>query len=123
MMNTPLSIAEAYYTAMGNKNIEGMAKYLHPDISFKAPLAQMEGKENVLDAAIKLATIIKGLNIRKMFENHNQAMLVLDLDFPGPIGHFPSASLLTVQEGLITKIELFYDARPLDDQKKEAIFS
>ncbi|MBX9805818.1 MAG: nuclear transport factor 2 family protein [Alphaproteobacteria bacterium] len=122
-MNTPLSVATKYYTAMGNKNMDGMGKFLHPDISFQGPLAQIEGKEGVLDAAIKLASIINGVNIRRKFENKDQAMLVLDLDFPAPVGHFPSASLVTVKEGLITNIELFYDARPLDDQKRDAIFS
>ena len=41
-------------------------------------------------------------------------MLAYDVDFPAPIGNIPSAVLLNLEEGLISKIELFFDARPFD---------
>ena len=44
MNNTNLSIAESYYSEMLAKNIEGMEKYLHPNVSLVAPLAQDHGK-------------------------------------------------------------------------------
>ena len=45
-----IETAEAYYEAMGSKNTQEMAKYLHPDVQFVGPLAEMKGKESVLDA-------------------------------------------------------------------------
>jgi hypothetical protein len=41
-------------------------------------------------------------------------MVVYDLDCPEPVGPFSSSALMTFENGLITKIELFYDARPFD---------
>ena len=35
--------AESYYKAMGNKDLEGMAQYLHPDVQFIGPMAKMTG--------------------------------------------------------------------------------
>jgi hypothetical protein len=49
-------------------------------------------------------------------------MLAYDLDCPAPIGLFRGAVLLTFQEGLIMRYELFYDARPFE-KKKDEIFA
>ncbi len=111
-MTKTVAIAEAYYTTMGNKNIEGLAKYLHPDVQFTAPLDKMTGKEAVLEATKKFSSMFKTLIIRAKFGSENQAMIVYDLNFPGLADTFASSALMTFQNGLITKIELFYDARP-----------
>lgn len=49
--------------------------------------------------------------------------MIYDVDIPGVAEKFPGASLLTFQEGLIIKIELFYDGSPFSQKKKEEIFS
>jgi hypothetical protein len=41
-------------------------------------------------------------------------MLAYDVDFPLPIGKVSSAMLMTFQDQLILKIELFYDARQVE---------
>lgn len=107
-----VSIAEAYYTAMSEKNGEGLGKYLHPDVQFKGPLSQLKGKEAVLESVKNFTSFFKKLTIRTKFGSGDQAMVVYDVDFPEPIGRFPSAALLTIREGLIREIELFFDGRP-----------
>lgn len=122
MNKNNLALAEAYYTAMKENNGAGMEKCLHSHVQFSSPLAQLSGKEAVLEAAKNFAAICENLKIRAKFGSEDQAMLVFDVGFPAPIGKFPTASLINFQEGLISKIELFYDARPLE-KKKEEIFS
>lgn len=112
-MNT-VEIIEEYYKAVGNKNFEKIEKLLHPDVQFIAPLAKIKGKEAVLEATKKFTTLFKTLNIRAKFGSSNKAMVVYDLDCPEPIGLFSSSALMTFENGLIKKIELFYDARPFD---------
>src|SRR5690348_2761309 len=107
MNQNSMAIAEAYYTAMGEKNMAGVEKYLHSDVQFIGPLDEMTGKGPVLEAIRKFVAIFKTLKIRAKFGSENQAMIVYDVDFPAPIGNLPGASLVTFQEGLITKIELF----------------
>ena len=114
MNKNHVAIAEAYYTAMGEKNVADMGQYLHPDVQFIGPLAEMRGKEAVLEAVKRLIAFFKTLTIRAKFGSGDQAMLAYDLDFPSPIGNCPAAALLTFQEGLISKIELFFDGRPFD---------
>ena len=114
MTKNNAAIAEEYYTLMGKKDIESLEKHLHPKVQFTGPLAKMMGKEAVLEATKKFASFFKALTIRAKFGFGDQAMIVYDLDFPEPNGNLSSAALMTFHEGLITKIELFYDARPFE---------
>lgn len=106
------AIAETYYKAVGEKNVESIEKYIHPDIQFIAPLGKETGKEAFLEAAKKFTNLFTSLKIRAISGAENQAMVVYDLECPSPIGTFSTAVLMTFKEGLIAKIELFFDARP-----------
>lgn len=107
------AIGAAYYTALGEKNIEMVKKYLHPDIQFIDPQEKVIGREAVLKAAKGFTGIFKTLTIRAKFGSEDQAMIVYDVEIPGLSKKLQAASLLSFQEGLISKIELFYDSRGL----------
>ena len=85
-----IAIAEAYYTAWGEKDIARMEQFLHPDAQLITPLekAVVLGKEAILEKLKKGATLFKTLTIRAKFGSGNQTMLVIDMDFPAPIGIF-----------------------------------
>lgn len=68
----------------------------------------------MLEATKNFMAFFKTLTLRAKFGFADQAMVVYDVDFPDPIGIIPTASLMTFQEELVTKIELFFDARPFD---------
>ena len=99
MTALPLNVAREYYTALGEKNLGGMAEHLDPQVRFIGPLDSLEGKEAILRAAENFMPFLHGLSIRRGFHAGDQAMLALDLDCPDPIGKFRSAALLTVREG------------------------
>lgn len=108
-----VAIAEAYYTAWGEKDVSKMEKFLHPEAQLITPLEEMAviGKEAILEKLKKGAAFFNALTIRSKFGAGDQTMLVIDVDFPAPAGNLRSASLMTFQEGLITRIELFFDAQ------------
>ncbi len=112
MLNNNLSIVQSYYTEMSQKNRAGLEKYLHSNVHFKGPLAEITGKAGVLEAIQKLMSHFNTLTIRKLFSKENQVMIVYDFDFPKPVGTCSTAALIDVDDGLIRKIELFFDARP-----------
>ncbi len=114
MNQNNVAIAEAYYTAVGEKNLDDMEKYLHPDVQFISPFAELKSKASVLEAVTRFMTLFNTLTIRAKFDSNDQAVLVYDVDFPAPIGNIPTASLLTFQDKLIAKIELFFDGRPFE---------
>jgi hypothetical protein len=121
MMTDTKAIAVAYYTALGEKNIEAIKKYLHPDIQFSDPQEKIMGREAVLKAARGFTGIFKTLTIRAKFGSEDQAMIVYDVDIPGIPKNLHAASLLSFQGGLISKIELFYDSRSLMDEKEGTV--
>ena len=122
-MTSISDIAQSYYVAMGNKNAQDLEKYLHPDIQLITPLAEISGKERVFDATKNFLNIFDSLEIRQKFENDsNSAMIVFDFFCPPPIGKCRTAAMVCVEDNLIARLEVFYDAELLRNKRKE-IFS
>lgn len=123
-MNTTdnLELAESYYNSMLAKDFDKMASYLHKNVHFIGPLAEMHGKDAVVTAAKNFGGILKDIQIRSKFSLDNQIMFAYDMEVPAPIGKFRAAVLMEFMDGLISKIELFYDASPFQEKKSE-IFS
>ena len=117
-----LKVAESYYSAMLKKDFDTMASYLHDNVHFIGPLAEMHGKDAVVSAAKNLSQILQDICIRSKFNAQNQIMFAYDFMFPAPIGKLRAAVLMEFTDQLISKIELFYDGRPFEE-KKSKIFS
>ena len=117
-MNHNLKSAESYYNAMLAKDFDKMASFLHDEIHFIAPLAEMHGKEAVVLAAKNLTGILQDIHIRSRFAHQNQIMFAYDFIFAAPVGKLRAAVLMEFTEQLISKIELFYDGRSFIEQSK-----
>lgn len=117
-----LTVARGYYDAMLKKEFDRMASYLHDNVHFIGPLAEMHGRDAVVSAAKNLSQILQDICIRSQFTNQNQIMFAYDFIFPEPIGKLRAAVLMEFTNQLISKIELFYDGRPFEE-KKSKIFS
>lgn len=107
-----LQVAEGYYNAMLAKDFDTMASYLHDDVTFIGPLAQMQGKEAIVLAARNLSQILDKIEIRAKFANGDQIMMAYDFIFPMLNLNLRSAVLMDFKDRKITKIELFFDGRP-----------
>lgn len=120
-MNTTdnLNLAESYYNAMLAKDFDKMADYLHNNVHFIGPLAEMHGKDAVVSAAKNFGGILQDIQIRSRFASHDQIMFAYDMVVPVPIGKFRAAVLMEFTDGFISKIELFYDASPFQEKKSE----
>ncbi|RUP42048.1 MAG: nuclear transport factor 2 family protein [Acinetobacter sp.] len=120
-MNTTdnLDLAESYYNAMLAKDFDKMAGYLHNNVHFIGPIAEMHGKESVVAAAKNFGGILQDIQIRSRFVAGDQIMFAYDMVVPAPIGKFRAAVLMELKDLLISKIELFYDASPFQEKKSE----
>jgi SnoaL-like domain len=103
---------EAYYQAMSNKDLPAMAQHLHPDVRLLTPMEDLSGRDAVLEAAKKLLGFIKSVEVQARFDSGNQAMLVYNMHFAEPTGVCRTAALMTFQDILIVRNELFFDASP-----------
>ena len=120
--NDNILIAENYYKAMLAKDFPKMASYLHDNVHFVGPLAEMHSKDAIFTAAKNFGAILQDIQIRSRFSSGNQIMFAYDMIVPAPIGKFRAAALMEFINFLICKIELFYDASPFQE-KKSQIFS
>ena len=112
MSKTNTEIAETFYTLMGKKDIKSLEEYVHPDIHFIAPLGEAKGKEAYIEKTKHFMNLLKTLTIRSICGSGDEVMFAYTVEFPVPYGSVRSAALMTFDEGLVKKVELFYDARP-----------
>ena len=110
-MTDPKSIAVAYYVALGEKKLEEVKKFIHPEIQFSDPMEKVIGKEPFLQAAKKFSSVFKTLTIREQFGSENRAVIVYEVEIPTLPKKILAVSLLGFKEGLIASIELIYDTR------------
>ena len=108
-MKDKVETAVAYYTALGNKNIDEVKKYLHPNIQFSDPQEKVAGRDTVLKAAERFMGMFKTLTIQARFGSEDQAVVVYDVEIPNFSKNLRAASVLSFREGLISGIELIYD--------------
>lgn len=121
MNRNNVAIVQTFYTAFGEKNIGAMEKYMHPDIHLITPLSKLQGKEAYLEVVKTFINFFNALTIRATFGEGDQAIIVYDLDCPPPIGKVPAAALMTFQEGLIIRNELFHDTNPWNKVQDELL--
>ena len=122
MTNDNLSIVLSYYKAINENKADAAAKYLAENVQITSPLAVKHGKTDVVNSLKGFCSAIESVTIRAKFSDSKQVMLAYNIKFPEPIGNLRAAGLLTLENNLITSIELFYDGQAVTS-KKDAIFS
>jgi len=110
-----LKTAEIYYNAIAKRDVDAIEKFVHPDIQLVSPLVQLNGKDRYLDALRDFTKFFDELKISATCGGGDQVMLAYDMKAPAPIGRFRAAALMTFDAGLVAKIELFFDARPFEE--------
>ncbi len=112
MTEKNVASAVAYYKAMADKDLSGMARHLHSNVRLVSPMEELTGKEAVLAAVKPLVNLIKNIKVHAKFGSEDQAMLTYDMEFAEPMGVCRTAVLMTFKDDLIARSELFFDARP-----------
>lgn len=102
-------VARSYYEAMAAKDEKTIESFLHPSVSFLNPVAEFKGKTDVQSFVKGFLPNFETLTIRSVCANINQAMLAYDIKFPNSASVVRGASLLDFNDGLISRIELFFD--------------
>lgn len=112
MTQSNAALAEAYYKAMNDKDLPAMARHLHPNVRLVTPMEDLTGRDAVLEAVKRLLGFIQSVEVQARFDSRNQAMLAYNMHFAEPAGLCRAAALMTFQDGLIVRNELFFDASP-----------
>ncbi len=110
-----VAIAKAYYQSMDEKNLLGIEPYIDAQIDFITSMATIKGKEQFMEAVKSFQTQIHSIIVQTAYESHNKVLVIYNVDLfnePGALLH--GASLMTFQNRLITKIEIFWDNQKLN---------
>ena len=107
-----------YLNAWSHKDLNGIAAHLHPEVHFKGPMQELNGRDAVLAASKAIFPLLERLDVRTQFVSGERAMFAYDFVCREPIGLCRTAELVRFQDGLIRDIELFFDARPFEAMQR-----
>lgn len=118
MLKSIESNCAAYLDAWSRKDLDGIAIHLHPDVHFKGPMQELNGREAILASSKRVFPLLEKLDVRAKFVSGDRAMFAYDFVCRDPIGICRTAELVRFQDGLIRDIELFFDARPFEAMQR-----
>ena len=113
MTNTDTeAVAEAYFAAWKANDWERLRGLLADDVSFRGPLASIDGADECVDGLRGMAQIMTDIVVRKRFVDGPDVLTWFDLHTKvAPPA--PTANWSHVEDGRITAIQVTFDARPL----------
>ena len=117
-MTNQTTKTQAYLDAWKHQDAAAMHEMLHPQVSFKGPMAQTEGREAFLSAVRGMFPMLKDVVVRRLIVDGDHAIAVYDFVCGPPIGICRTAELITFADGLIRSSEVFFDARPFEAMMK-----
>jgi hypothetical protein len=111
---TAQEIVARYYDAWQTKNGDLSDVPLADDFRFSGPVASFDSAEGYRGMAREAGHAVTSFNVRKQFVDGNTVCSIIywEMAIPG-VGPMTSAELLEVENGVIVRGELIYDAEEL----------
>ncbi|WP_410654631.1 nuclear transport factor 2 family protein [Amycolatopsis sp. lyj-112] len=120
MTSPALDVALAYHRAWTGGDFEKAMTYVADDIVCETPSGRLEGAEAFRGFMGPFAQILTGSNLLSAFGDETTALLMYDTTTI-PVASAPGAELVTVREGLITRLRIVFDRAPFDAARKAAV--
>jgi ketosteroid isomerase-like protein len=105
-------VVERYNRAFAVGDIATARSLLADDLHFKGPFEEFRNPDDYLSSLAKLAPIVTGTDVHKVLAVGEDVVTFYDLHTSTPAGSSPIAEWATVRGGKITRIQVFFDARP-----------
>jgi ketosteroid isomerase-like protein len=121
MSTTIESCCASYLDAWSRKDLEGVAALIHPNVHFKAPMQEFEGRDAYIAATARVFPLLKRLDVRAQFVSGTRAVLIYDFVCLPPIDVSRTAEMIRFEDGRIRETELFFDARPFEAMQKAMV--
>jgi hypothetical protein len=103
-----------YYEAWQNQQGDLSDVPLADDLQFSGPVASFDSAEGFRAMAREAGQAVTSFNVRKQFVDGNAVCSIIDWEMAIPgVGRMTSAELLEVEDGVIVRGELIYDAEEL----------
>jgi hypothetical protein len=111
---TALATVALYYDAWRNKGGDFSDVPLADDFEFTGPVASFDNAEGYRAMAREAGQAVTSFDVRRQFVDGNTVCSIVDWEMALPgLGRMTAAELLEVDDGVIVRGELIYDAEPL----------
>ena len=120
-MTTPNDPVSAYFEAWRAKDPSILRPFLHDDVVFDGPLAHVEGADAYAASLTGLFSATTSLDIVKRWVDQASGDTItwFDLTIAGS-GPMPTVNWTHVDNGLITRVRVAFDPRPMLEAPADA---
>ncbi|MDI3285621.1 nuclear transport factor 2 family protein [Polyangium sp. 15x6] len=108
-----VSVVDAYFSAWRANDPDRLEQLLAKDVSVKGPLGRIEGAKAYRQALAWLFGITRDLVIVKQWVDGPDVLNWFDLHHTNGAEPMPAVNWLRVEEGLITRVSVAFDPRPI----------
>lgn len=103
-----------YYDAWRYRRGDMSDVQLADDFRFVGPVASFDSAEGYREMALQAGQAVTSFEVRRQFVDGNTVCSIIDWEMAMPgLGRMTSAELLEVENGVIVRGELIYDAEAL----------
>jgi hypothetical protein len=110
--NTPGEVAGAYFRAWEGKDIDQVRPLLDPAVDFVGALGSTRGVEETLKGLAGMFAITQEVKVIKRWTDGPDVLTWFELS-TATAGPLPVVNWSHVEDGLITRIRVTFDPRPL----------
>jgi hypothetical protein len=111
---TAEQIVAQYYDAWRTRSGDMSGVALAEDFRFLGPVASFETAAGFREMAIRAGQAVTSFEVRRQFVDGNTVCSIVDWEMAMPgLGRMTAAELLDVEDGVIVRGELIYDAEAL----------
>ncbi len=111
-MASAVEVVQAYMQVLGSGDMASARRYLHDHFSFKGPIDTFDKPEPYLQAVKKLHSMVKRVDMKKVFVDGNDVCVLYDLVTNTQAGTAFIAEWYQVKGDKIASIRVVFDARP-----------
>jgi ketosteroid isomerase-like protein len=112
-MNNPRAVVDRYFAALQKKDFAAIRPLVHDDVTFKGALGTTDGAEEYISGLTQMMANMTGMERRVVFGEGEDVCQIYDLVLTTPAVTLPIAQWITVRDGRIAMLQVFFDPRPL----------
>jgi hypothetical protein len=112
MTSAPAEVAAAYFRAWENRDIDRVRPVLHPDVDFVGALGATRGAEETLRGLAGMFAMTRQVEVIKRWVDGLDVLTWFELS-TASAGPLPVVNWSRVEDGLITRIRVTFDPRPM----------
>ncbi|HEY4176396.1 MAG TPA: nuclear transport factor 2 family protein [Kofleriaceae bacterium] len=112
------AVALAYMDAVTAKDFARLEAIFAPNIKFEGPSRSIDNRTELMDALRRMSAILVKNDVKRVFSDGSEVCVIYDV-VTDAIAPLPTVEWLTINEGRIQSIKLFYDQVPWQKAREE----